>query len=259
MSDFQRSIVIPLYTLTHQEVKRFMRVPLQVLASPWISALLYIFIFGYVIGSQIDEVKGIPYMDFILPGLMLMQLMTAAFMEGSSGLYFKRFIKTIEEVLVAPIPNWMVIVSFLIAGIIRGLIVAAGILCVALFFSSTPLHNVPLLLGWASAVAVIFTLWGMLVGLWAKGFEQLNVFNVFVIMPLTYLGGVFYSIEMLPEQARLIVQVNPFFYFIDGIRYSMVGVSESNLVSGALIILVLNVVLFALVWWLFRIGYGIRE
>ncbi|NBD73506.1 ABC transporter permease [Patescibacteria group bacterium] len=259
MSDFQRSILIPLYTLTHQEVKRFMRVPLQVLASPWISALLYIFIFGFVIGSQIEEVQGIPYLDFILPGLMLMQLMTAAFMEGSSGLYFKRFIKTIEEVLVAPIPNWMVIVSFLIAGIIRGLIVALGILAVAFVFSSTPLHNIPLLLGWASAVAIIFTLAGMVVGLWAKTFEQLNVFNVFLIMPLTYLGGVFYSIAMLPEGVRWIVQLNPFFYFIDGIRYSMTGISESHLLFGAGLITALIAALFALVWWLFRIGYGIRE
>lgn len=259
MDNFTRDIAIPLFTLVRQELARIFRVPLQVVVSPWISAMLYIFIFGYVIGTQIEEIAGVAYLDFLLPGILLMQLMSAAFMQGSSGLYFKRFIKTLEEILVSPIPDWMIIVSFLIVGIIRGLIVATSIFVVALFFGIGTPENIPLLLLWSSAVAAIFTLGGMIVGLWAKNFEQLNVFNIFIIMPFTYLGGVFYSITMLPEIAQKVVLLNPFFYFIDGIRFAMIGVSESNLLFGALLIGSLLIGLFLVVWYLFRIGYGVRE
>ena len=259
MNNFRRDILIPLYTLVRQELLRIFRVPLQVVASPWISAMLYIFIFGFVIGKQIESIQGVPYLNFLLPGVLLMQLMSASFMQGSSGLYFKRFIKTIEEILVAPIAEWMLILSLLIVGVIRGFIVAASIFFAMLFFGIDIPQNIPLLLLWSSAVAIIFTLGGMIVGLWAKGFEQLSVFNIFVIMPFSYLGGVFYSIDMLPPLARSIVVLNPFFYFIDGLRFAMIGISESNLLVGSILIISLIVILFSVVWYLFRIGYGIRE
>lgn len=250
---------IPLYTLTVQEIERFLRVPLQVLVAPWVSALLYIFIFGSIIGPRVGEIMGVPYIDFILPGILMMQLISSAFMEGSSGIYFKRFIKSIEEILVAPIPNWMIIASLVIAGIVRALLVGAGIFAIAIFFGGANLAHLPVFIFATVFVAAVFTLLGIVVGMWAKNFEQLGVLNIFAIMPLSYLGGVFYSISMLPESVRGLVLWNPFFYFVDLLRYSMIGYSESSLLLGAAGTVLLSVLLFGVVWRLFAVGYGIRS
>jgi ABC-2 type transport system permease protein len=245
------------YTLTRQTVERLMRVWIQVFAAPLVTSLLYIFIFGSIVGQRVDF-GSYAYIDFVLPGIVMMMVINAAFMHGSNEIYFKRFIKTIEEVLTAPIPNWMYILSVLASGVVRALLMSAGIFGIAVFFGAANLQNIVLFLGYVSGVAAIFTLLGIVVGLWAKGFEQLNVLSIFVVTPLSYLGGVFYSITMLPSWFVSVVLVNPMFYFIDGIRYAMIGVHESNLYIGAAVIGILTVSLYWLVMHLFTIGYGIR-
>ncbi len=246
-------------TLVRSEIERFLRIATQTLIAPWITALLYVFIFGSVVGSKIEEIEGVRYVDFALPGILMLSLVTTAFAQSSTSLYFRRFAKHIEELLVAPIANGTLIAAFLLGAIVRGIIVAIGVLCVAVLFGAANFEHLFLFLFYIVGVGSIFGLLGIVVGLWAKGFEQLNVLTVFVITPLLFLGGVFYSITMLPPVMQTAILFNPLFYFVDGIRYSMIGVAEGNLILGAALIIGLNLALFGWVWYLFRVGYGIRS
>jgi len=249
---------IGLWTLVRQEIDRTLRVAIQTLVTPWISALLYIFIFGSVIGSRIELIAGVKYIDFVLPGILMMSVMTSAFMHGSSSLYFARFIRTIEEMLVAPFSHIEMISGYVIGAVARALIVGVGILIIAVFFSAANFAHVGLFLFYIILVSIVFSLLGILVGLWAKSFEQLNVLNTFFIMPFSFLGGMFYSVHMLPEKIQLLAYANPFFYFIDGIRYSMIGVKESNHTIGFILIISLALFLGVVTTFLFRRGWRIR-
>lgn len=249
---------IGLYTLVRKEVERMLRIPGQTILSPLISASLYIFIFGFVIGSKIEEIGGVPYITFVFPGILMLNIISSSFAATSSSVYFARFIKNIEEILVSPLSYFEIVLGFVAGGVARALLVAFGVLMVGLLFGAVSLASLPLFLFYVIALSTIFSLVGILVGLWAQSFEQHASINTFVITPLTYLGGIFYSISFLPETLRTITTLNPFFYFTDGIRSSMIGVSEANTAIGTFIILGLVVVLGALVIHLFHIGWRIR-
>ncbi len=249
---------IGLYTLIRRDVERMFRVTGQTLVTPWISSLLYIFIFGKVVGSRIDLIAGVPYINFVLPGILMMNVIASAFAHSSSSVYFQRFLRTIDEILVAPLSHLEMIAGFAVGAIIRGLVVGGGIYVIAIFFGGAGIDHIGLFVFYTVAVSTIFALLGILVGLWANGFEQLNILSTFVIMPLSFLGGVFYSVTMLPAKAQLIAYWNPFFYFIDGIRYAMIGTRESNGVFGYVMIFSLVTVLGVLVHELFRRGWRLR-
>ena len=250
---------IGLYTFVRSEVLRTFRVVTQTLVTPWISALLYIFIFGSVVGKQIDLINGVPYIKFVLPGILMMNIITGAFGASSNALYFQRFIKNIEELLVAPFSYFEMMAAFTLSAVARTILVALGIYVIAIFFGGSSIEHFWLFLFYSFAVSVIFALLGLIVGLWAKGFEQLNILSTFVIMPLSFLGGMFYSINMLPEKLQFIAHFNPFFYFIDSIRYSMIGVRETSATVGLVMILGLIIVLGAVVHHLFKKGWRLRS
>lgn len=250
---------IGLYSLVVREVKRTFRVVVQTLISPWISALLYIFIFGYVIGGRIDLIAGVSYIDFVLPGILMMNVISSSFGQSSSSMYFMRFTRSIEEILVAPLSYLEMLIGMVTATIVRAVLVGLGILVIAVLFSAASFANIPLFIFYVVSVSIVFSLLGILVGLWSKGFEQLNILGTFIITPLSFLGGIFYSINMLPETAQTLTRLNPFFYFIDGIRYSMLGIQESNQALGLVVIIALILVLGGLVLTLFRRGWRIRE
>ncbi len=250
--------IVGLKTLIYQEIQRFSRVWIQSLVSPWINALLYILVFGVIVGSRIDLIAGVTYIDFVLPGIVMLNLISASYMQGAFGLYFKRFARHIEEVLIAPFSHFEILISFVAAAVLRGLIVGFGVYVIALFFSAATITHLFLFLFYSILVAIIFSFVGLIIGLWANNFEQVSVLNTFVITPLTFLGGVFNSITMLPESAQFFVRLNPFFYFVDGLRYSMIGISEANVWVGLGIIFTLIVVLGGVVWYLFKIGWKIR-
>ncbi len=249
---------IGLQTLVRREIERIFRVVIQTLVTPWISALLYIFIFGRVVGDRIDLIAGVSYIDFVLPGVLMMNLIGSSFSHASFSIYFQRFAKSIEEILVSPLSYFEIIVSLVVGGIARGIIVGLGIYVIAVFFSAANLAHFGLFLFYAIAVSAIFSLLGIIVGLWANGFEQASIVNVFVITPLSFLGGVFNSVSMLPEGFQAFARLNPFFYFIDGIRYSMIGIRESNEYVGYALIIGLIVGLSLFVGHLFKRGYGLR-
>jgi len=250
---------IGLYAFIRREVARIFRVVIQTIVSPLISAFLFIFIFGFILGQKIELIAGIPYMKFVFPGILMMNILTSAFMHSSNSLYFARFMHAINEMLTAPFSYVEMIIGFVVGAVIRGLIVGAGVLVIGLLFGAVAIAHPLLFFLYAVGVAVIFSLIGLIVGLWAKGFEQLNVLNTFVIMPLSFLGGMFYSIEFLSDTVRTITLYNPFFYFIDGMRYATIGYSESNLLIGAVIMVGLVVSLATLVTFLFKTGWRLRE
>ncbi len=234
------------------------RIPGQTILSPLISATLYIFIFGYVIGRTIKDIQGVPYITFVFPGVLMLNIIGSSFSHTSSSVYFARFIKSIEEMLVSPLSYLEIIIGYVAGGVARALVVGFGILLVGLLFGAVTLHNFFAFLFYVVAIATVFSLLGILVGLWAKSFEQFGAINTFVITPLTYLGGIFYSVHMLPGFVQMITFVNPFFYFVDGIRFSMIGVSEANTGVGLLIIFGLIFGLGGLIVHLFHIGWRIR-
>jgi ABC-2 type transport system permease protein len=241
-----------------REVQRTMRVAIQTLVAPVVSAALYIFIFGTVIGTKIDDFAGVPYISFVFPGILMLSIINASFSSASSSLYFMRFTRGIEEVLIAPFSYLEMLLGFVGGAIVRALMVAALILCVGLAFGAVQLQNPLAFVGYVSAIAAIFAMLGIIVALWAEGFEQLQALNTFVITPLTYLGGIFYSITMLPGIAATITLYNPFFYFADGIRSSMIGYSEANSAIGLAVTLGLVLFFGVLVTHLFKIGWKIR-
>lgn len=250
--------IIGLQTFVAKEIQRFLRVATQTLLSPWINAALYIFIFGFVIGGRIDQIQGVSYIEFVMPGILMLNLISASFSQTSSSLYFQRFAKHIEEILVAPFSHLEMIIGYLIGGVVRGFVVAAGVYILAILFGGAGVSNLGLFVAYCMGVSVIFSLLGLIVGLWAESFEQLSVLNTFIITPLTFLGGVFNSIHMLPENIQNIARFNPFFYFVDGLRFAMTGISESNMTAGSILIISLIAVFGGLTWYLFKIGWKIR-
>jgi ABC-2 type transport system permease protein len=244
--------------MLRREVERTFRVVIQTLVAPVISAALYIFIFGTVIGTRIEDFAGVPYISFVFPGVLMLSIINASFASASSNVYFQRFTRGIEEVLIAPFSYLEMLIGFVGSAVARSLLVAVLILVVGLLFGAVELVHPLAFLFYATAISAIFAMLGILVALWAEGFEQLQVLNTFVITPLTYLGGIFYSITMLPALAADITRLNPFFYFADGIRSSMIGYNEANGVVGLIIIIGLVVALAIVVTHLFKIGWKIR-
>jgi ABC-2 type transport system permease protein len=249
---------IGLYTMFRREVQRTMRVMIQTLIAPVVSAALYLFIFGSVIGSRIEDFQDFPYITFVFPGVLMLSIINASFASASSSLYFMRFTNGIQEVLIAPFSYVEMLVGFVGSAVTRALMVAFLILAVGFLFGAVSLVNPLAFVLYVSAIAAIFAMLGIIVALWAESFEQLQSLNTFVITPLTYLGGIFYSITFLPEAAATLTRLNPFFYFADGIRSSMIGYSEANNAVGLLVIAGLLTGLGLLVVQLFKRGWKIR-
>ena len=250
---------IGLLTIVRREWSRVMRVPIQAFIAPWISALLFIFIFGFVVGSRIAHIAGHRYLEFVLPGILMMNVVNAAFLQSSSQVYFSRFLRYVEETLVSPLSYVEMIAGTLIIVIARSVITAVGILVMAAFFGVTSIENFGEFVFWVVCVAMIFGLLGNIIGLWANNFEQLTILNVFFIAPLSFVGGIFNTVAMLPHWLRWMAYANPFFYFISGLRHSMIGFTEASLGLGVSVTLGLVVAMSAIVWRLYATGYGLRE
>jgi ABC-2 type transport system permease protein len=250
---------IGLYTIVRRDVQRMWRVPIQVFIGPWSSALLFIFVFGFVLGGTMRTIGGHRYIEFVMPGVLMMNIITAAFLQSSSAIYFSRFIRFVEEMLVAPLSYLEMVVGSLSTVVLRATFTGIGILLIGMCFGATTIESWPMFIFWIVAVSVTFGLAGILVGLWSKSFEQLNMPVVFFLTPLSMLGGSFFTMKMLPDWLHWLLWANPFFYFINGIRGAMIGVDEAPQGLSVGLTLLLIVVLGGLVWRLFSRGYGLRE
>ncbi|TAK04613.1 ABC transporter [Patescibacteria group bacterium] len=250
--------VIGTATLVRRELDRSQRVAVQAIITPWLSAGLFMLVFGKIVGARIGDIGGASYVEFVLPGVLMMNLLSAAFMQSCSALYFQRFLKNIEEVLIAPFSYDEMILAFVFSGMMRGFIIAAGILGIGLLFGATGVAHPLWFVFFLVVVALLFSLLGLLVGLWANGFEQLSLFPTFLITPLTFLGGMFNTPEMLPPAVRPLLALNPFWYMIDGLRYAMIGTGDSNHLVGAAFLIILAAASFLLVRQLFARGWRLR-
>ena len=250
---------VGLWTIIRREMSRLMRVPIQAFLAPWISALLFIFILGFVVGGRIATIGGHKYLEFVLPGVLMLNVINAAFLQSTSQIYFSRFLRYIEETLVSPLSYVEMISGVIIVVVVRSVVTALGILLMGYFFGVTSISGIGAFIFWIVGVSMVFGLLGIIVGLWAKNFEQLTVLNIFFITPLSFVGGVFNTVNMRPPWLRWLAYGNPFFYFINGLRHAMIGFSEAPLALGVGITIALSAIMFAVVWRLYAIGYGLRE
>src|SRR3990167_140710 len=247
-------------SLVKREILRFFVVFTQTIVPPLISSSLFIFVFGLSIGKNISlSVAGVSYLQFLVPGLVMMHLIESSYTNTSSSLFIARWHNHIQEVLLSPLSYLEMVLGLMIGGIARGILAATGVYLVSLFFTQFIFYNYLIVIYFFIVVTVIFSSLGLMVGLWAQGFEKLSLWSTFVLTPLIYFGGVFHSLDMVPAPLRIVTKLNPIFYLVNGIRYGMLGVSDVNIVFSMSLAAFLAVVLFLIVEKLFRSGYHLRS
>jgi ABC-2 type transport system permease protein len=241
------------------EMARTGRTLLQSIVSPVISTCLYFVVFGAAIGSRIQEIQGVPYGAFIVPGLIMMTILTQSVMNASFGIYFPRFIGTIYEILSAPVSFLEIVIGYVGAAATKSIVLGVIILATAGFFVPIQIAHPFWMVAFLVLTAVTFSLLGFILGIWADGFEKLQVVPLLVITPLTFLGGAFYSIDVLPPAWRAVSLLNPVVYLVSGFRWSFFELSDVGVgVSLALTLVFLGICL-AVVWWMFRTGYKLKN
>ena len=224
-------------TILKKEILRFSRIWIQTLLPSVITTALYFVIFGRLIGERIGPMGGFAYLDFIVPGLVLMSVITNAYSNVVSSFYSSKFSHFIEELLVAPVPNWVILAGYVAGGVVRGLAVGLAVTLVALVFTDLQIHSILTSLVIFSLTAILFALGGFINAVYANSFDDISIIPTFVLTPLTYLGGVFYSIDLLPEFWRWLSQANPVLYMVNAFRYGFLGVSDIDLGLALTIIL----------------------
>lgn len=250
--------IVGCITLTKKELMRFLRVPFQTIGSPIITTLLYFAVFGLSVGRFVGEIDGLPYIKFIMPGLIMMNLLTTAFGGISSGFMLSKLMGTLSDLLVTPLSHLEIILGFTLSSVVRSILTALLIYLTALFFLPLEMQHPFYLLAITIVVAFAFSLLGLIVGVWAENFEQVSFIPTFLLMPLSFLGGIFYSIKMLPPLFQTLSQFNPLFYMINGMRYGFYGVSDVNPWFSLVFLILLAIVLTICTVYLFSIGYKIR-
>lgn len=249
---------VALYTITRREVYRFFRIWTQTLLPSPISIVLYFAIFGGLIGPRIGLIEGHQYVQYIAPGLIMMAVINNAFANVVSSFYGVKFQRNIEEMLVAPMSSWVILVGFILGGIARGCIVGLIVTLVSLFFTHLKVFNVGLTLGIVLLTATLFSLCGFINAMFSKKFDDISIVPTFILTPLTYLGGVFYSVSMLPSIWQKISYFNPILYMVNAFRYGMLGVSDVPIQFSVATLVVLNLILFFTAWRLLVKGVGLK-
>ena len=251
--------MIDLYTLIHKEVSRFLRVWKQTLVPPVITTVLYLAIFGKFIGDNISVVEGVAYINFIFPWLLMMSIIMASYQNTSSSFFGSKFQKSIEELFVSPISYWKILVGFCFWAMLRSFIVGVLVYVTALFMTDIYIQNYMFAFIFIFLTALLFSLMGLVNGVYAKSFDDIATIPTFIITPLIYLGGVFYPLSVLSPFWQFVSQFNPVVYMISGLRYAFIGHSDVNIWSAILVLVVFIIVLAILLLYLLRKGYGIRS
>lgn len=254
-----REKYVAFITIARKEFSRFFRIWTQTLIPPVITSVLYYLIFGGLIGSQVKSIQGFTYMQFLVPGLVMMSVITNAFSNVAGSFFSSKFMRNYEEILVSPTPSWVIIAGYVAGGIGRSVLVGLITLGIGLFFTHLVIHNIVVVIVFMLLTAFLFSIAGLFNALFAKNFDDIAIIPTFVLTPLTYLGGVFYSIQTLPPLWRTLSQFNPILYLINGFRYGFLGVSDVN-VWISFTILIVSIITFTLVTWhLFKKGYGLKS
>ncbi|MGD8743414.1 MAG: ABC transporter permease [Granulosicoccaceae bacterium] len=246
-------------TILVKEILRFARIWIQTVLPPMVTTALYFVIFGNLIGQRLGKMDGFRYVDYIVPGLIMMAVITNSYANVVSSFYGSKFQRHIEEMLVSPVPAWIILLGFVAGGVARGLIVGVAVTLVALFFADLHVYSPLILLSTALLTSVLFALAGFINGVYAKSFDDISIVPTFVLTPLTYLGGVFYSISLLPDFWQTASLLNPILYMVNAFRFGFLGVSDINLVVSYGISIAFIVILYSFSLSLLKRGAGVRS
>ncbi|MCW6545085.1 ABC transporter permease [Yersinia ruckeri] len=249
---------IALQSIWIKEITRFGRIWIQTMVPPVITMSLYFVIFGNLIGSRIGDMGGVDYMQFIVPGLIMMAVITNSYANVAASFFGAKFQRSIEELLVAPVPTHIVIVGYVGGGVARGICVGVLVTIISLFFVPLQVHSWSMIALTLMLTAVLFSLGGLLNAVFAKTFDDISLIPTFVLTPLTYLGGVFYSLTLLPPFWQAVSKLNPIVYMISGFRYGFLGISDVPLVFTLGVLVAFIAVFYSLAWYLIERGRGLR-
>ncbi|MFA7286331.1 MAG: ABC transporter permease [Patescibacteria group bacterium] len=251
---------VGLYTLYIRELRKTFKLAVQTVFPPIISSLLYIVVFGNILGSRIENIlPGVSYIDFMIPGLLMMNVISASFTNTSSSIYIGKLQNTLSELLVAPLSYTEIVLGFVLAATTRGLVVGLGVYGVALFFTTASISHFWAFLFFLIATSLLFASLGGIVGLWGKSFDHISLPNTFILLPLSFFGGVFHSVRLLPDWMATVSHFNPIFYMVNGIRFSMIGISDVNSLIAAAVVIALTIFSFAMCVRMFQRGYNLRS
>ncbi|KKC99884.1 MULTISPECIES: ABC transporter permease [Photobacterium] len=250
---------IAFQSLISKEVNRFARIWVQTLVPPAITMTLYFIIFGSLIGSRIGEMGGFTYMEYIVPGLIMMSVITNSYSNVASSFFSAKFQHNIEELLVAPVPNFVIIAGYIGGGVLRGLGVGVIVTAVSLLFVDLQIAHLGVIIATVMMTSIVFSLGGLINAVFAKTFDDISIIPTFVLTPLTYLGGVFYSLNLLPEFWQWVSKLNPIVYMVNAFRYGFLGVSDVGIGTAFSVLLAFVVALYALAHYLISKGIGLRS
>ncbi len=248
-----------LKTIVIREFGRITRIWAQTIVPSAVTSALYFVIFGSLIGKRVGLMDGVPYMQYIAPGLIMMAVITNSYGNVVSSFFGAKFGKHVEEMLVAPLPNWIIVLGYVGGGLVRGMLVGGAVTVVSLIFTSLHVHHALVIFAAVVLTSVVFALGGFINALFAKNFDQVNWIPTFVLTPLTYFGGVFYSISLLPEWAQKISHANPILHMVNAFRYGFLGTSDVNVYMAFAIMLSSALVLFTVAVYFMNRGTGMRE
>ena len=251
-----------LNSLSYGQVRRILRIWIQTSITPAITTELYYLIFGELIGKSIGEMpgyEGLTYLEFMVPGLIMLAVITNSYANVASAFFGAKFQKSIEEIIISPMPNWTILLGFIVGGVTRGVLVGLVVVAVSLIFTTFEIVNVPLTLFSILITSILFSVLGLINGVYAKTFDDISIIPTFVLTPLIYLGGIFYSIEILSEQWQFLSKINPILYIVNFFRYAMLGTSEIDPLSGFVLICIFTISFFMLAYYLLLKGIGVKE
>jgi ABC-2 type transport system permease protein len=248
-----------LKTIVIREYGRIIRIWAQTIVPSAVTSALYFVIFGSLIGQRVGLMDGVPYMQYIAPGLIMMAVITNSYGNVVSSFFGAKFGKHVEEMLVAPLPNWIIVLGYVGGGLVRGILVGTAVTIVSLVFTRLQVHHAPAIFAAVVLTSIVFSLGGFINALFAKNFDQVNWIPTFVLTPLTYFGGVFYSISLLPDWARHVSYANPILHMVNAFRYGFLGTSDVNVYVAFTIMASFAVLLFSIAVYFMNRGTGMRE
>ena len=254
-----QSLFIPFSTIVIKEVSRFTRIWMQTILPPAISMTLYFVIFGGLIGSRIGTMNGFNYIDYIAPGIIMMAIINNSYANVVSSFYGAKFQRHIEEMLVAPIPNFIILAGFVSGGVVRGLLIGVVVTIVALFFTNLQVHNLTITIAVVLMTSIVFSLAGMINAIFANKFDDISIIPAFVLTPLIYLGGVFYSIDLLPVFWQKVSAFNPILYMVNAFRYGLLGESDISISHAFIMLIIFTITLLIISLQLLNRGVGIKS
>lgn len=251
---------VSFYTIVRKDVLRMFRIWAQTFLPSVVTSVLYFLVFGAFLGSRIGNVQGVPYVMFVVPGLVMLAVVTNAYANTSFVMFSAKFFgRNIDEILVSPTPAWVLVAGYVAGGVIRGVLIGLLVLLVSLFFTHLVVHSLLVVVAFLVLTSIVFALAGLVNGVYAKSIDGINIVPTFVLTPLVYLGGVFYSAQALPGMWGTLTKFDPVFYIINGFRYGFLGASDVSIFISAGLLTLFALILLGSAWYLIKTGLGLRQ